>query len=438
MKHILLNSVLLFSVCFGLQAQKLTIENALFELPDVIFKEIKSSDSTVKTFELKVKQPLDHQHPEKGYFYQRAFLSHKGFDKPMLMYISGYGQDRANNNELTKLLVSNQLSIEHRFFGTSVPDSLDYSCLNLEQATADLHYINQLFKKIYAGKWVSTGISKGGATTIFYKYFFPNDVDAAIPYVAPINREYEEKRIYSFLASVGTEACRKKIFDFQKRMFRNRDKVLPLLKMYSEGAGSKFTYLSFDQAFEYSVLEYPFAFWQYGSSCQEIPSETSSLEEAVLYLNKVSDIQSFSDASIDAYLPHYYQSATQMGYYSYLTEPFKDDLKALPLKPHPSAAIVPKVKGIATPFDGSLLKEINEWVAKEGNRIIYIYGADDTWTATGVPPSDKVDAVWFFMKNKNHRSARVAQMTPEEKKLFVSTLEKWLGMKITNTNGPDK
>ncbi|OJU55025.1 MAG: hypothetical protein BGN96_12670 [Bacteroidales bacterium 45-6] len=432
MKRIFLHFFLAFSVSLAVQAQKTTIDKALFELPDVIFKEIKSSDSTVRTFELQVKQPLDHQHPDKGYFYQRAFLSHKGFDRPMLMYISGYGQDRVFNNELTPLLGANQLSIEHRFFGTSVPESLDYSYLNLEQATADLHYINELFKKIYAGKWVSTGISKGGATTIFYKYFFPNDVDAAIPYVAPINREYEDKRIYSFLSSVGTEACRKKIFEFQKRMFHNRDKVLPLLKMYSEGAKLTFTYLSLEQAFEYSVLEYPFAFWQYGSSCEEIPAETSSLEEAVLYLNKVSDIQSFSDASIDTYLPHYYQSATQMGYYSYLTEPFKDDLKALPLKPHPSAAILPKVKGIATPFDGSLLKKVNEWVAKDGNRIAYIYGADDTWTATGVPSSDKVDAVWFFMKGKNHRSARVAQMTPEEKKKFVATLERWLGTKISN------
>lgn len=434
MKRIFLHFILAFSVFLAVQAQNRAIENALFELPDVVFKEIKSSDSSVKTFEIKVKQPLDHQHPEKGYFYQRAFLSHKGFDKPMLMYISGYGQDRVFNNELTSLLEANQLSIEHRFFGTSVPDSLDYSCLNLEQATADLHYINQLFKKIYAGKWVSTGISKGGATTIFYKYFYPNDVDAAVPYVAPINREYEDKRIYSFLASVGTEACRKKIFNFQKRMFRNRDKVLPLLKMYSAGAALKFTYLSFEQAFEYCVLEYPFAFWQYGSSCEEIPSETSPLEEAVLYLNKISGIESFSDASIDAYLPHYYQSATQMGYYSYLTEPFKNDLKALPLNPHPSAAIVPKAKGIATPFDDSLLRKVNDWAAKEGNHIIYIYGANDTWTATGVPASEKVDAIWFFMKGKDHRSARVAQMTPEEKKIFVSTLEKWLGLKIPNTN----
>jgi hypothetical protein len=423
-------ALILLCVSGSLSAvEKQTLENALYELPDVIFKEIENTNPRFeKCYELRIKQPLDHQHPEKGYFYQRAFLSHRSFDRPMLMYISGYTQDRVHNNELTRLLDANQLSVEHRFFGKSVPDSLNYSYLNLEQATADLHYIHQLFHRIYTSKWISSGISKGGATTIFYKYFFPNDVDVAIPYVAPINREYEDKRIYSFLDTVGQDSCRKKILAFQKRMFRERKQVLPLLELYSKGAGLKFSYLSLEQGFEYTVLEYPFSFWQYGSVCSEIPADTASLTSAVEYLMKVNTIKSFSDADIDAYLPHFYQSATQMGYYGYETAPFKNDLKALPLYPHPYAAIVPA--RIPHTFDGTLLRKINEWLPRNGNRMIYIYGSTDTWTATGVPKSDKADALWFVMNGKNHASARFEKMTPDEKKLFVTTLEKWLDMKI--------
>ncbi len=150
-------------------AQNLNIENLLYELPDVIFKEIKNTGDFEKTYELKIKQPLDHQHPERGYFYQRAFLSHKDFNHPTVMYISGYSQNRVYETEITRLLQANQFSIEHRFFGESIPETLDYTYLTLEQATADLHHINEIFKQIYAGKWLSTGISKGGATTIFYK-----------------------------------------------------------------------------------------------------------------------------------------------------------------------------------------------------------------------------------------------------------------------------
>lgn len=425
MRKIVLNLLLIFCVCWQVQAQKVTVENALFDLPDVIFQEIGKAD----TFELKIKQPLDHQHPEKGYFYQRAFLTHKAFDKPMVMYLSGYDQPKVYNNELSKLLDANQLSIEHRFFGKSMPDSVDYTYLNLAQATADLHHINELFKKIYTGKWISTGISKGGSTTIFYKYFFPNDVDVAIPYVAPLNREYEDKRLYTFQDTVGSESCRQKLFAFQKRMLKHRKEVLPLLQMYSDGAALKFTYLTLEQAFEYSVLELPFAFWQYYTSCNDIPSENSSILEAVRYLNKVSSIRSFSDSDIDYFLSHSYQAVTEMGYYGYRTEPFKGDLKALPLQPHPYAAIVPKQ--IPVHFDGALLKKTNDWIAREGNRMIYIYGSVDTWSATGVPPSDKVDAQWFILKGKNHRTARFVNMTPDEKKSFIATLERW-GIPVGN------
>lgn len=146
---------------------------------------------------------------------------------------------------------------------------------------------------------------------------------------------------------------------------------------------------------------------------------------------KVSNIRLFSDNDIDYFLSHYYQSASQLGYYGYRTENFKEDLKILPLHPHPYAAIVPE--NIPVKFDGTLLNKVNEWTQEKGDRLIYIYGLTDTWTATAVPPSSKVDAVWFFMKGKNHSSARYIQMTQEEKEKFISTLEKWLSVKIENT-----
>lgn len=431
MKSLLLNFFILVFFIHNASAQdSIRIESALYELPDVIFKEIKSRGDFVKTYELKIKQLLDHNHPEKGYFYQRAFLSHRAISKPMVMYLSGYSQARASNTELSRILGANQLSIEHRFFGTSLPDSIDYRYLTLEQASADFHYINKLFKNIYSGKWVSTGVSKGGATAIIYKYFYPNDVDASVPYVAPINKERVDKRFDAFLENVGTEDCRTKILAFQKRMLQHRDEVLPLLKTYSEEKGYKFTYLTFEEAFEYSVLEYQIAFWQYGSLCDEIPSDTSSIASAVKYLMKVSNIRTFSDVDIDYFLPHYYQSANQMGYYSYRTDHLKKELKVLPVQPYPYAAILPK--NMHVDFDGRSLKKINDWVQKKGDRMMYVYGATDFWTATAVPQSDKVDAVWFVVKGMSH-GANFGGMTSDEKKLFLSTLERWLSIKIENS-----
>ncbi len=112
--------------------------------------------------ELRIRQPLDHDNPATGHFYQRVFLLHKEFNKPVLLETEGYAARPDKISEITKLIDANQIIVEHRYFGESIPDSLDYQYLNIRQAAADHHRITQLFRQIYTGKWVTSGISKGG------------------------------------------------------------------------------------------------------------------------------------------------------------------------------------------------------------------------------------------------------------------------------------
>ena len=81
-------------------------------------------------------------------------------------------------------------------------------------------------------------------------------------------------------------------------------------------------------------------------------------------------------------------------------------------------------------FDGQLLKDANIWLEKGVDRMIYINGALDTWSATAVPQSEKGDAEWFFMEGKHHGTARIKNMTAAEKQRFTAALEKWLSMEI--------
>ena len=46
-----------------------------------------------------------------------------------------------SNDLLTNLLDANQIMVEHRYFGKSVPDSLDWNYLNIKQSAADHHRI---------------------------------------------------------------------------------------------------------------------------------------------------------------------------------------------------------------------------------------------------------------------------------------------------------
>jgi len=407
----------------GTEEKKL--EQLLFELPDLSFSKISKPEDPYLKYMLKIKQPLDHQDASKGYLYQRVVLTHHGFDRPAVMSTQGYELNYAKN-ELELSLNANHLNIEHRFFGESSPDSLQWKYLTLEQATADLHRINQLFRNLYRSKWISTGISKGGQTTIFYRYFYPNDVDVSVPYVAPVNQGLEDKRIYTFLDTVGKKECRSHIFEFQKFMLEHEAEALEKIKWYSKGAKLTFRYLSdsLAKAYELSVLEFSFSFWQWGSKCEDIPA-LHSLDTCLDFLMQVSNIGFFSDAGMSNYGPHYYQAATQMGYYGYDIAPFKKYIQHF--NTNPLASFAPE-KSNPPPYSNALNLKLDKWLRESGNNMLYVYGGSDTWSATRVIPSEKVNSKAFLVPGKDHGKARIKNMKPDMQQQVSQLLQQWLGV----------
>ncbi|MBT8230845.1 MAG: hypothetical protein KJO50_11340 [Bacteroidia bacterium] len=412
---------IMFSFSAGSQTD---LETRLFELPDVIFEKIQTPEGFKSAYKLKIKQPLDHKNPDRGHFYQKVYLSHRGYDKHTAIITNGYSRGSNVITEVSRIADANQLNVEHRYFGESVPDSLDYNYLNFEQVTADLHHINSLFRKIYNGKWISTGISKGGTTTIFYKYFYPDDVDVSIPYVAPVNYSDEDQRIYTFLDTIGSDECRKAIYDYQVRMLKNSDTFKPYIRWYTKGKDLKFNYLNFDEAFEYAILEYPFSFWQWGHDCSKIPSREEDTDTHIQHFIDIVGMSFYSDASMEGYASHYYQSGTEMGYYGFETDDFKGLLKYLPMDPNPSAVFTPGKMEVE--FDGTLTNKVAKWISENGNNMIYINGALDTWSATAVPPSDKTNSLWFFMADHGHASARIRNLDDNDKSILQIKLTEWL------------
>lgn len=410
-----------FSITMASQFQAQNIKDEMFDLPNVRFELTYDSD-TLQVYDIKFKQALDHKNPSKGYFYQSMVLFHRDINKPIIMNTSGYGLSR-RPNELVDMLQCNYLTIEHRFFGNSRPKEMEWEYLNLEQVTADLHNINQTFRAIYDGKWISTGISKGGQTTIYYKYFYPEDVDLSIPYVAPLNKSFEDKRIYTFLDEVGTKECRSAIEDYQKRIFKMKDQILPLAKWHSKGRGLEFSYLgNFEKAFEFAVLEYPFSFWQWGHQCGNIPSKEDDLEAHLDYLLEVVGFDFYGDKSMTLYAPHYYQAANQMGYYGFETKKFKKYLNTLGKKPN--AAFPPK--GSLIKPDISLNKKVLKWLDKGVDNMLYIYGELDTWTATGVEEVEGKNSKKFVLEGAHHGNARMKNMPASMKNEFVQYIQRAL------------
>ena len=127
-----------------------------------------------------VEQPLDHDDPGKGNFRQRVWLSHRSDGAPVVMVNEGYMAPRNYTSELAGILEANQVIVEHRYFGQSVPDSIDWNHLTIEQSARDHHRIVEMLKPFYDGKWVNSGISKGGQAAMIHRAFFPDDVDVTV------------------------------------------------------------------------------------------------------------------------------------------------------------------------------------------------------------------------------------------------------------------
>jgi hypothetical protein len=170
-------------------------------------------------------QPIDHDDPGLGTFEQRVSLLHRDerAPTPLVIYTSGYSDFwGAGPTELTTLLAANQISIEHRYFGTSRPQPTDWSKLTVAQMAADEHAIITALRSIYGGAFITTGNSKGGMTAVFHRRFYPDDVEGTVPYVAPLSYNAPDPRYQAGFNQIGREGCRLAVRDVAIEMLKNR------------------------------------------------------------------------------------------------------------------------------------------------------------------------------------------------------------------------
>jgi hypothetical protein len=383
-----------------------------------------NSQTATEAYEFLFEQPLDHERPDGAKFHQRVFISHAGYDKPVLLGTEGYAARGASGGELQRILGGNQVTVEHRFFGRSVPDPVQWEFLTVKQSADDLHAVVGALKSVYTGKWVSTGTSKGGQTALFYKCHYPDDVAATVAYVAPVNVTQEDPRINRFIETVGDAVTRQRIKDFQIALFQREDEILPLVKAQAESSNWTFA-KGLSEAYEYGVLEYPYAFWQSGINPTNLPPADASAEALAAHYQQVGTLRYYSDQGRKPFEPFLYQAFTEIGYYNYDITDFKPFMKTL--KNPTNLSICPE--GAKIVFNPATLYFVNHFLQYEANRVAYIYGELDAWSATQVQLIGRTDAIKIIVQDSHH-GARIGSFTPEQKELFYTKLEGWLDMKV--------
>lgn len=381
-------------------------------------------------FVLRLTQPVDHRDPAKGTYEQRLTLLHRSSDAPIVLSTNGYGlavNPAASQTEPTRLLGANQVSVEHRFFRDSRPDPADWKTLDLWQEASDEHRIVQAFKTIYSGKWIQTGASKGGMTSVYHRRFYPGDVDGVVAYVAPNDRVNPSDRPYDdFFAKVGDRACRTALNNVQAEALKRRERLVPRLEATAARDGLTFgdSLGSADRSFEMTVLDAVWAFWQYSgvSDCANVPAATASDDEIYAWIDNVAGFSFYTDQGMEYYVPYYYQAAKQLGW---------PDLKFAHLRGltgyrdlyQPNSMIPPALR---VKHDPRPMLDVDHWVRRDASQMMFIYGENDPWSAERFTPSRK-DSHLYVAPGANH-GANISRLDPADRDAATATLRRWAGV----------
>jgi len=392
-------------------------------------KEIEGGDLFQESYELRFRQPVDHGNTTAGFFTQRVYVSHLSKEAPVLLITEGYTAAQAAQknytSELSRLLEANQIDVEHRYFGESWPDHPDWQYLTVANAAADHHRITELFKKYYTGKWIHTGISKGGQTAISHRTLYPDDVDVTVAYVDPVNFGVEDGRHEPFIENVpGTPEERQKVREMQLEVLKRRETLFPMFQDLVQSKGYTFR-IPVEEVYDYCVLEYSFILWQFGSG--PVDSLNTTAPDSVLFNHffTTSSPDYFSIEGTESTRSFFVQAAHELGYYGYDTRPFRKYLKIKNARNYLSEIFLPE--GLKIPYKKEAMREVQHFLDTTAKKMLFIYGAYDPWTATGVCIPDKPNLLKIVKPGGNHRT-RISNLPEYQKEKVMDTLYEWLGV----------
>ena len=283
-------------------AQKGSVEEMLKKIDAITgFEKIEKADTTRQYYLMKFTQQLDPKDASAGTFEQRVMLGHRGYDRPMVVVTEGYGADYAFSSprymeELTHIMDANILFVEYRYFSGSMPQPCNWDYLTVENSMTDYHNIITSFKPYYSKKWASTGISKGGSTSIFLRAYYPEDLDVSVPYVGPLSCAVEDGRHESFLEQVSTKADRDAIRAFQTELFERKERLMPMFDEYCLKNDYVFR-VPTSNIYDLLVLEYQFSMWQWGTPTNTIPALDSDDKTIFDYFVKMCGPDYFAAGS---------------------------------------------------------------------------------------------------------------------------------------------
>ena len=390
-------------------------------------------------YKVNIPMLIDHNDLSKGTYLNRILVGFNDKSSAVVMESGPYGfypfQEKVTyKTELTELLNANQIIVEHRYFGKSIPDSTSFHYLTYKQVSDDFHYIRKTLNAIFPDKWLATGHSKGGDAVFAYKYYYPEDVDATVAYGISTTLEAEDSRFQNFIIEKRKTEDGRKIFQDQLYLLKNKKRLLPAFVNFNNQVQKllNINYGAYDAEtmYDYSVLDFEVLFWQSYGNYEIFKKQLESNNKELLENGITPDpsLKTLQDklvyfldlSSLDKrYRAHYYQAFTEGGYYGYDEKPF---LKYLKNKKYPLSIFAAQ----KTVFDPAFRVAQQEWAATKMEHFMLVIADTDPWGIC-CPiqfPADK-DNHKLILKNSDH-SAHLKDFDEVTRIAAIQKLKSWI------------
>lgn len=265
-------------------------------------------------------------------------------------------------------------------------------------------------------------------TSVYHRRFYPRDLDGVVAYVAPNDADNKDDRAYDdFFASVGsTPVCEDSLEALQREALSRRTDMVNRYEALARANGWTFdrVFGTADKAFEMSVLDTAWTFWQYSleSACPTVPPVTASSDAIFDFINNVVGFDFYTDQGILPYEPYFYQAATQLGW----PQPKFNYLKDLLHYPNLYVANSSLPAEVRSKHDPWPMSDVDSWVSRTASQMLFVYGSNDPWGAEPFHPSSK-DSYTYTAPGSNH-GANIAQLRPADAAAARATVQRWAGV----------
>jgi len=271
-----------------------------------------------RTYVIYYHQPLNHAQPNGEQFPLRALVSVFRNGDPTKavnhVYATGYNLDleylyrpdstfyQSNTEcdaEIAHRYKANFIQIEHRYFQFSAPTQcwtrLDY--LRAEEAAADFHALFEAFKKVLKGKYVMSGVSKGGITTLLQHRFYPNDMDIYVPYSAPFFDTDRDIEMQKYWYTTGwNKEWLDRFMSFRRNALARKESILTI---YFKMVGDASTKPKQDSLYwHYLRAAADFGFWEHAYSDTASLRKITHTNDSIM---RAKGVESYGD-TVYAYM----------------------------------------------------------------------------------------------------------------------------------------